>query len=155
LPELLAQLKKDIGEVGTILTWNMSYEKGCNDRMAKMYPEYADLLSKINERIEDLMTPFAKMWFFDKDFFGSASVKKVMPVLAPELSYKELGIGDGLLARRVWTQSVLGGENVVRRDKIMDDLSKYCALDTFAMVRILEELREVIKNEYISTEIEK
>ena len=93
MPRLLAQLKKDIGNTGTVLTWNMSYEKGCNDRIAEMYPEYSDFLADLNNRIEDLMTPFAKMWFFDKDFFGSASVKKVMPVLAPELSYKELNVG--------------------------------------------------------------
>lgn len=85
---LLAQLKQDIGDSGTVLTWNMSYEKGCNDRMAELFPEYADFLADLNDRIDDLITPFAKMWFFDKDFFGSASVKKIMSVLAPELSYK-------------------------------------------------------------------
>jgi len=144
---LIKQLKQDIGDAGTILTWNMSYEKGCNDRMIAMYPEYAEFLTNLNERINDLMMPFSKMWFFDKDFMGSASVKKVMPVLAPELSYKELGVGDGLLARRTWTQTVLEGKNQVGRDRIMEDLSKYCTLDTFAMVRILEELKKVIKNE--------
>ena len=146
MPGLLKQLKQDIGDAGTVLTWNMSYEKGCNDRLAKLYPEYAEFLASLNERINDLMIPFAKMWFFDKDFFGSASVKKVMPVLAPELSYKELNVGDGLLARRMWTQTVLEGKNQADKDEIMEDLSKYCTLDTFAMVRILEELQKVIKN---------
>jgi len=143
MPELLKQLQHDIGTTGTVLTWNMSYEKGCNDRMALLYPEYAEFLEGLNERIEDLMTPFAKMWFFDKDFFGSASVKKVMPVLAPELSYTELTVGDGLLARRLWTETVLEGKNQASRAQIMADLSTYCTLDTFAMVRVLEELRGV------------
>jgi CRISPR/Cas system-associated exonuclease Cas4 (RecB family) len=144
MPGLLAQLKKDIGSSGTILTWNMSYEKGCNKRMAEIYPEYADFLSGVNERINDLMIPFSEIWFFDKDFFGSASVKKVMPVMAPELSYKELNVGEGLLARRTWTQTVLEGNNQADRDAIMSDLSRYCTLDTFAMVRILEELKKLI-----------
>jgi len=143
MPGLLAQLKQDIGESGTVLTWNMSYEKGCNDRMGELYPEYADFLAHLNERVQDLMIPFSKVMFFDKDFFGSASVKKVMPVLAPELSYKELTVGDGLLARRMWTQTVLQGKNSKRRAEILEDLSKYCTLDTFAMVRILEELRKI------------
>ena len=143
MPGLLKQLKQDIGDNGTVLTWNMSYEKGCNDRMAKLYPEYAEFLASLNERINDLMIPFAKMWFFDKDFFGSASIKRVMPVLAPELSYKELNVGEGLLARRTWTQTVLEGKNQADREQIMEDLSKYCALDTYAMVRILEELRKI------------
>jgi len=144
MPGLLEQLKKDIGDTGTVLAWNMSYEKGCNDRMAKFYPEYAEFLTNLNERINDLMIPFSKMWFFDKDFFGSASVKKVMPVLAPELSYKEINIGDGLLARRMWTQTVLEGKNQANRGIIIKDLSRYCTLDTFAMVRILEELKKLI-----------
>jgi hypothetical protein len=144
MPGLLAQLKQDIGDSGIVLTWNMSYEKGCNDRMAALYPEYADFLANLNNRIEDLMTPFAKMWFFDKDFFGSASVKRILPVLAPELSYKELNVSDGLLARRMWTQTILEGKNREKRPVIMDDLSRYCTLDTLAMVRILEELRKVM-----------
>lgn len=144
---LLAQLQKDIGDTGTVLTWNMKFEKGCNLRMGKLYPEYAELLANLNERINDLMIPFSNMWFFDKDFFGSASVKKVLPVLAPELSYKELSVGEGLLAQRTWTQTVLEGKNQADRDQIMQDLSKYCTLDTFAMVRILEELKKVVKNE--------
>jgi len=144
MPGLLEQLKTDIGSFGTILTWNMSYEKGCNTRMAKLYPEYQEFLEGVNEWIEDLMTPFAKMWFVDKDFFGSASVKKVLPALVPELSYKELDVSDGLLARRVWTQSVLEGRNPEDKDKILSDLSTYCTLDTFAMVKILEELLRII-----------
>jgi len=67
--ELLKQLKSNIGNTGTVLTWNMSYEKGCNQRMAELYPEYADFLKNLNERIQDLMTPFKNLWFIDKDFF--------------------------------------------------------------------------------------
>ena len=146
IPHLLEQLKKDIDNSGTILAWNMSYEKGCNNRMAALYPKYTDFLKQLNDRILDLMTPFSKMWFFDKDFFGSASVKKVMPVMAPELSYKELAVGDGLLARRTWTQTILEGKNQSNRDNILKNLSTYCTLDTFAMVRILEELKKIIKD---------
>ena len=147
MPGLLAQLKQDIGDTGTVLVWNMSYEKGCNDRMAEMYPEYADFLADLNTRIEDLMTPFAKMWFFDRDFFGSASVKKVLPVLAPELSYKELEVDNGLLARRVWTETVLNNKNGHNRTEVMCNLRKYCELDTFGMVRILEELQKCLNIE--------
>jgi len=143
MPELIEKLKQDIGNKGTILTWNMSYEKACNDRMAKFYPEHTEFLKSLNRRIKDLMTPFSKMWFVDKDFYGSASLKNVLPVLAPELSYKDLDIADGLLARRTWTNTVLKGENLDQKNKIMLNLSEYCTLDTFAMVRILEELNKI------------
>jgi hypothetical protein len=145
MPKLLEQLKKDIGDTGTILAWNMKYEKDCNNRMAALYPEYADFLKKVNERIDDLMIPFSNMWFFDKDFFGSASIKKVLPAVVPELSYKEMDVGDGMTARRTWTQTVLEGKNQSNKQDILNNLSKYCTLDTFAMVRILEELKKVIR----------
>lgn len=141
---LLEQLKSDIGDSGTILTWNMSYEKGCNQRMAKLYPEYKELLERVNERINDLMIPFSKMWFVDKNFFGSASVKKVLPALVPELSYKDLAVSDGLLARRIWTDTVLMNKNPEQKEKILSDLSSYCTLDTLAMVRILDVLRKIV-----------
>ena len=83
------------------------------------------------------------MWYFDKDFFGSASIKKVLPVLAPELSYKELGVGDGLLARRLWTETVLEGKHSENRAANLQALREYCNLHTFAMVRILEVLKNL------------
>jgi len=144
MPALIEKLQADIGNAGTVLTWNVSYEKGCNDRMANLYPVHKDFLESLNERINDLMIPFSKMWFFDKDFFGSASIKSVLPVLVTELTYKELDISDGLLARRTWTETVLEGKHQDNRDKIMSDLSKYCTLDTFAMVKILEKLQAIV-----------
>jgi hypothetical protein len=144
MPALLNKLRRDIGDTGTVLTWNMSYEKGCNERMAHLYPEHKEFLDKLNERIMDLMTPFSEIWFFDKNFFGSASIKNVLPVLCPELSYKELAVSDGLKSRRTWTQTFLQGKNQEQKEQIVSDLSKYCTLDTFAMVRILEELYKLI-----------
>ena len=144
MPELITKLKEQIGDNGTILTWNMSYEKKCNDTMADLYPEHKQFLDNVNERINDLMIPFSKMWFVDKDFFGSASIKNVLPVLVPELNYKELAVSDGLLARRTWTQTILHGKNQDQKEQILSDLSAYCTLDTFAMVRILQVLRQEV-----------
>ena len=144
MPQLIKKLKADVGKSGTILTWNMSYEKGCNDRMAGLYPKQKEFFENLNQRINDFMIPFSQMWFVDKDFFGTAKLKNVLPVLAPELSYQELDVSDGLLARRVWTQTVLEGKNQDQRKKVLSDLSKYCTLDTYAMVRILEELRAIV-----------
>ena len=140
---LIKKLKQDIGDSGTVLAWFMTYEKGCNDRMANFYPEHKDFLESLNNRINDLMIPFSKMWFVDKDFFGSASIKKVLPALVPELNHKQLDISDGLKARRTWTNTILKNENQEQKDKIISDLSKYCTLDTFAMVRIFEELQKI------------
>jgi len=143
MPKLLEKLKQDIGDKGTILTWNMSYEKGCNDRMCALNPEYKEFLESLNGRVVDLMTPFSNMWFFDKDFFGSASVKNVLPVLCPELNHKELEVSDGMFARRLWMDTFLSNKNQDKKEEIAKNLCEYCTLDTFAMVRILEELEKV------------
>jgi hypothetical protein len=89
------------------------------------------------------MIPFYNQWLVDKDFFGSASVKKVLPVMAPDQSYKELNVSDGLKARRTWMQTVMEDKNTWNKEEIFKDLRDYCKLDTYAMVRILEELKKI------------
>lgn len=143
MPGLLEQLNKDIGSIGTILAWYMGYEKKCNQTMADLYPRHKEFLDNINDRMNDLMLPFSNMWLVDKDFFGSASLKSVLPIMVPELSYKELKVQDGLYARRLWTQTILENKYQDKKEKILAALSAYCTLDTFAMVRILEELKKI------------
>jgi hypothetical protein len=140
MPALLANLKEGIGDTGTVLTWNMGYEKGCNARMAELYPEYNGFLENLNERIEDLMTPFSKLWFVDKDFFGSASIKNVLPILVPDLTYKTLKVSDGLYARRLWMDTFVYQKNSGQKNQILENLSEYCTLDTLAMVEIYKKL---------------
>ena len=131
---------------GSIVSWSMKFEKARNNEMALAHPEYANLLNDINDRMVDLMEPFSKGWFVDKDFFGSASIKRVLPVLLPELSYKELEISGGGQAQRVWMQTVLEGRDPEKKDEIMNNLRKYCNLDTYAMYAIFKYLVERVKS---------
>lgn len=141
--QLLAQMVQDIGPEGTVLVWHESFEKGRNVEMASLAPEYNAFLYGLNDRVIDLKTPFSEMWFVDKDFFGSASIKAVLPVLVPELSYKELNIQGGNTAQRVWMELVQQGQYQDKREEILSDLRKYCHLDTLAMVKIWEVLMRV------------
>lgn len=149
LPTLLAQLKKDIGSAGTVLVWNESFEKGCNDLMGLLSPDYQEFLKSVNSRIKDLMTPFSKGWFVDKEFKGSASIKKVLPAIVSELSYKDLNIQEGGTAQGVWMETFLNGGNQDQKEQIKKDLLEYCKLDTLAMVEIYKVLKSV-GNEQIS-----
>jgi len=128
-----------VGE-GTVLAWNMSFEKSCNTLLGTLVPEYADFYSKLNERIVDLMIPFSQNWYVDADFCGSASIKKVLPVLVPSLSHKDLDISDGSSAQRLWMEAVLDGKRPDEKEKILNDLLDYCKLDTLAMVEIYRKL---------------
>jgi len=41
-------------------------------------------------------------------------------------------------------EAVLDGKRPDEKDKILEDLKKYCELDTYAMVRIFQHLTESI-----------
>lgn len=140
--ELTAKLEKDIGEKGTVLVWSESFEKKCNNTLADFVPEKSEFLSELNERIEDLIIPFSRGWYRHKDFFTKSSIKSVLPVLVPELSYKELEVSDGETAQILWAKTILKGENKERREEIIKNLLEYCKLDTKAMVEIWRVLKK-------------
>ena len=133
-------LRENIGKKGSVLVWNEGFEKGCNRRLGELVPEFESFYEDINERIVDLMIPFSSGWYVHKDFGGSASIKSVLPVLVPELSYKELGVQEGNTAQRLWMEAVLDGKRDGEKDKILKDLEEYCRLDTLAMVEIYKKL---------------
>jgi hypothetical protein len=140
---LSKMLKSHIGGTGTVITWNMRFETGCNDMMGSLLPEYESFYKDLNERIVDLGYPFAQSWYVHKDFKTSWSIKNVLPVLLPELSYKDLAIQDGTAAQRIWMATVLDGDNNDERKKILEDLIEYCKLDTLAMVEIWRVLKKL------------
>jgi hypothetical protein len=146
VPKLLEHLYEDIGPKGSVISWYMTFEKGRNSEMAKAHPKYEKFLNNLNDRMVDLMVPFSKGWFVDKDFFGRASIKWVLPALLPEpeLNYKNLPISNGAKAQRIWMQTVLQGKNGEEKDKIMKDLIQYCNLDTYAMYAIFKYLKEKV-----------
>lgn len=144
VPALLEHLQNDFGANGSVISWYMTFEKSRNTEMGKMHPQYEKFLAGVNDRMIDLMVPFSKGWFVDKDFFGKASIKSVLPALLPEFSYKKLNISEGGQAQRVWMQTVLGGKDPDKKEKIMADLLEYCGLDTYAMYAILKYLEEKV-----------
>lgn len=136
-------LKANVGTKGTVLVWSEGFEKSCNNSLGKLLPEFESFYEELNERIVDLMIPFSSNWYVHKDFGGSASIKKVLPVLVTELSYKELGIHEGAAAQRLWMEAVLDGKRDGEKEKILSDLDEYCKLDTLAMVEIYKQLLNI------------
>ncbi len=139
---LLKQLVEDIGTEGTVLAWYDKFEKGVNESLGELHPDYKDRMTALNDRILDLMTPFSQGWYEDYRFLGSASIKKVLPVLVPDLTYKTLTVQNGEAAQRLWMETVLEGKNPDGKEQLFKDLLEYCGLDTYAMVRIYQALLE-------------
>jgi hypothetical protein len=140
---LSKSLQENIGTDGTVLVWWESFEKGRNDAMGQMLPEFRQFYRQLNARVVDLIEPFFKFYYVDARFGGSASIKDVLPVIAPDLSYKDLDIQEGNSAQRLWMEAVLDEKHPEHKEKILKDLWKYCKLDTLAMVRIWEFLEKL------------
>lgn len=134
------KLREDIGDQGTIIVWYKGFECSRTKELAIAVPELADFLLGINERTFDLMELFSKQKYVHKDFRGSASIKAVLPVVCPELSYKNLGIQNGGAATTKFKELITYNYSESDANAIKQDLLAYCKLDTWAMVRIFEEM---------------
>lgn len=121
---------------GSVVVWNKSFEVPRNKELAAMYPHHADFLLDLNDRVYDLMEMFQKQDYVHPAFKGSYSIKNVLPVLAPHLSYDGLPIHHGMLASIHWHKLATGDLPEAERQQTMDNLRTYCGLDTLAMVAV-------------------
>lgn len=135
-PTLAESLKKHIGNDGTVIVWNARFEASRNAEIGEHLPDYADFMANVNDRIYDLMMIVKKGYYVDSRFGGSASIKKVLPVVCPELSYADLAIHEGGTASASW--ATLTNPNVpeAERDQLRKDMLAYCGLDTYAMIAL-------------------
>lgn len=138
--ELLEHLSADQGPAGSVIVWFKDFEGGANLGMADLHPEYGDFLRGVNARIYDLMEIFSKNLYGHPDFFGSASIKNVLPVVVPEMTYKNLEIQEGMTASLKWLKAAKGELPEAEANKLYDDLLVYCGQDTLAMVKIYQFL---------------
>ena len=91
----------------------------------------------------DLYEIFSKNYYVDARFKGSASIKNVLPLLVPELSYKVLNIQKGDQAVERWEKMINPTTPQEEKDQIAKDLLEYCKLDTLAMVEIYNFLKKL------------
>ncbi len=140
---LAMSLQKDIGPTGSVIVWNKGFERGRNEEMGRRIPEVMAFMDSVNSRLYDLMDVFKKQYYVHKDFRGSTSIKKILPVLAPELSYEKLTIKDGGTAAESWNKITTGKVSSEEREKIEKNLLVYCGLDSYAMYAIWKALKKL------------
>lgn len=140
--ELLQALGAALPSLGSVISWNAPYEKGCNRRLAALLPEHSAFLEDIDARTIDLMVPF-KAAYVHPAFKGSTSIKKVLPVICPDLSYSGFEVSDGAAAMEAWS-TMIGATDPDERAEIARSLREYCGLDSWAMVRVMQFLRGLI-----------
>ncbi len=143
---LAQQLIDDIPDNVTVLAYNMSFEKGVIEKLALSFPDLSERLKSIIPNLRDLMVPFQRGHYVTPSMNGSYSIKYVLPALIPEMAdaYKQLdGVQNGGEAMNAYAK--LGIMDPNEQERIRRALLEYCKLDTLAMVRVHQKLREVIQ----------
>ena len=142
---------------GTLFAQNVAFEKGRIKELAAIFPEYREKLMKMYNRGFDLLwlvntktELYEELGFdkeraslpnyYNKDLSGSYSIKKTLPVFS-DLSYKDLTVKNGTEA--IVAYASYNKMTKEEYDLYYEALRIYCQQDTWAMVVILQALREL------------
>jgi hypothetical protein len=131
-----------VADQGSVIAYNASFESRILLQLANAFPHYAEFLVAIADRLWDLMDIF-KLYYQHPDFCGSYSIKKVLPVLVPHLSYQALAVQQGDEAQAVW-QGMIHLEAGEEKLQKIAALKAYCRMDTLGMVEIYRSLCKFI-----------
>ncbi len=130
-----------LGETGSIIVYT-SYEKTAIKAMAKALPDLSPRLLALVPRLHDLHRVVSQH-YYHPDFMGSYSIKRILPILVPDLSYDDMEIGDGMAAVWAYHQLVHGDMPSVDKVRVREALLRYCSVDTLAMLRVHEALGRI------------
>jgi hypothetical protein len=141
-PVLLSELKKVLGDSGSIVVYNQGFEEGILRDLGKTFPEYDDWVGQVCDRLVDLLKPFSRFYYYHPLQKGSASLKNVLPALTGR-GYEDMDIANGQEASITFQAVTYGESTEEERLKVREDLLKYCKLDTEGMIWVVERLRIV------------
>lgn len=135
-------LVKTLGTSGAILAYKSSFETTRLKELAKMFPDLAKPLEDIISRVVDLL-PITERHYYHPEMGKSWSIKSVLPTIAPELDYSNLGeVQNGGMAQTAYLEIIAPSTGKERRDMLITDLLRYCERDTMAMVRLTRFLEQ-------------
>lgn len=143
--KLLKTLKKQLGDKGNIFVWNQSFEIRILEKLAEDFPAYRSWLNSVVKRIVDLIIPFSKFDYYHPSQHGSASLKAVLPVLTGE-DYSDMEIAGDTTGPKFL--DIYFSDNKYSKEEIehtRKEMLRYCELDTYAEILILDKLKEMVK----------
>ncbi|MGD8741070.1 MAG: DUF2779 domain-containing protein [Desulfobacterales bacterium] len=127
-----------LGTKGSIVIYT-TYETGILNSLIEHFPQYAGELQSVIDRFVDLYAIIKRHYYHPK-FYGSFSLKYVLPALVPEMSYENLSIQDGMQASLDYLRMIDSETSHDEKARIRAELLTYCGQDTLAMVKIRDEL---------------
>jgi len=123
-----------------VIAYNMAFEKRVLRELGDSIPKLRKHLDAVAEGMIDLMEPFKRRDIYHWRMNGSYSLKSVLPVLVPEMTYKDLEISDGAMASEAYfTMETMADSGEL--SKLRKALLEYCKQDTLGLVRLLEKMR--------------
>ncbi|MEK6857531.1 MAG: DUF2779 domain-containing protein [Nanoarchaeota archaeon] len=141
--EFIEELKKVLGDKGTVLVYNQSFEITRLKELGEHFPEHKKWVEDVLNRVVDLLMPFREFSYYNSKQQGSASIKEVLPAITGK-SYEGMEIGDGGTASAEFFRVTYEKCSAEDRKKVLANLLKYCEMDTMAEVDVVEELRRVV-----------
>ena len=145
--EFIDTLKPLLGNKGSIIIYNQSFEQGVLEGLVEIFPKYQGWLKQITERMADLLAPFKNFYYYNPKQQGSCSLKAVLPALTG-LSYEKMEISAGANASLQYlymTHRDSEGKKPSKDEaaKICKALEEYCGLDSGGMIEIVKRLEEL------------
>ena len=139
---LVRSLLEALGDAGTIVVYS-DFEERMIRELAETIPAERDaLLRLLDSRILDLHKVI-HTHYYHPGFQGSFSIKQVLPVVVPELSYEGLEIREGSQAALAFIDMTDPSQPREHRQRLREGLLSYCRRDTEAMVRLYQTLKEI------------
>ncbi len=145
--EIAEKLIEYLGDSGSIITYS-NFERIAIGNLSALFPDLSCKLNMLISRIDDFEVIVRKN-YYDIRFQGKSTIKKILPIMIPDMSYKELEIGEGGDAAAAFAFMAMGKYDEKKIEETKNNLLKYCAQDTYAMLRIHKFLVDIvnIKNE--------
>jgi hypothetical protein len=140
-PPLIESLLDDVESSGSVVVYHDTFERQRLEELREAFPEREAEIQSLIDRLWDQEEVF-KWDFIHPDQKGSTSLKAVLPIFAPELSYDDLDIQHGMAAVVKYAE-MLASSDLETREMIYDQLLNYCERDTYAMLRIHNSLAEI------------
>jgi len=138
--ECAERLLEALAQSGPVLVYT-GFEKGVLAGLATRFPDLDCALQAVADRLVDLHPVTERAWYHPA-MKGSWSIKAVLPTVAPELDYADLGeVSDGSAAQNAYAEAVHPYTSPERADELAAALSAYCAQDTLALVRLAHFLQ--------------
>ena len=123
---------------GSIVAYS-GYEKRMLNELATAFPQYANGLLPLVDRLYDLLPVVRR--HYSHPSMPNNSLKTVLPFLVPGAGYDDLDISEGTLASLHYLRMIDPDTPDEEGAKIRQDLLAYCARDTEATVRVLAALK--------------